>query len=143
MKHPTLAMSCLLLLFGPCSGPTGVEEFRAELRTDQSYALGEVGLLTLENTGHGAIEVIKDLCLAELERQVDGEWEGFGVDEAVCPLATANISPGGTEKRKFDVSLDPFQSGKEYRFSISVRNESTQESAMIVTSNSFRVTEQP
>lgn len=145
MKRPTLAVSCVLLLLGPCSGPTDVEEFHAEFRTDRNaYSPSEEVVRTLTNTGEVEIR-IRESCFAELERQVNGMWEsrGFGED-AVCllrNLGTVFMAPGEVRTDTFTVSDSRYEPGGTYRFVTLIRDGHEEDLAKTVRSNSFTITE--
>lgn len=146
MTRATLAIGCLLLLLGSCSGPTEVEDFRAEFRTDRhAYSHGEEVVRTLTNTGEAEIG-IRESCFAELERRVNGTWKslGFGED-AVCLLrdrGSVALAPGEVWTDTFTVSDSRYEPGGIYRFLTLIREGHGEDQAKAVRSNSFTITEQ-
>lgn len=141
MKRPTLAMGCLILLLGACSGPTGVEGFRAELRTDRSsYAPGEEGVLTLRNTGDVDLFTGSFPCVAFVEQE-GGRWETSGQWRGSCTLERVSIPAGEEVQGTFRVVGKSFTAGTQHRFSVGVRKEGGEESGITVHSNAFTVSE--
>lgn len=140
MRHPILATGCLLLVlvFGSCSGLTGIEDLQAEFRTDRSeYSIGEEMIRTLTNAGDAKFGF--NLCFAGLERQVDGTWESRGVDGDACILITNVLAPGEVVTDTLTVADARYEPGGTYRFVTRIGVGHGEEK--VVHSNSFTVTE--
>lgn len=140
MSGRHLRIACLALLLGACSGLTVMELPRAELRTDRSsYAVGEEGTLTLENTGprtiyHGAFP-----CFASIEERADGTWTEVDQFGDVCTLPLLSTAPGDAREAEFTAD-GLFAPGGTYRFAFGIQYDDL-EDGEIIRSNAFTVTE--
>lgn len=141
MRHPIPAVGCLLLVLSACSGLTGIEDYRAELRTDRSeYSIGEEMIRTLTNTGEARFTIAAGACFADLEHQVNGTWERRGGPED-CILKGIEVPPGEVKTDSLTLTDARYEPGGTYRFVAGIRGDHQEDRAMAVHSNSFTVTE--
>lgn len=80
-----------------------------------SFEPGAQIFLILNN--ESSDDVGYNLCLHDLERRVDGEWESLQI-ERICTLELRILTPGGSAVTALDLP-DPLPDG-EYRFRVAV-----------------------
>ena len=137
------AAACTLLV--SCGEVVGNADSQVvKLSTDRAtYAVGEAGVLTLENLGPHPIGPGNVggtlLCQPELQKKTGSEWHVIGrLHEACALIGLPPLQQSGSVDKHFDISPNIWTSGGAYRFRVTVREDITAQS-IDVYSNEFTV----